>query len=204
MSLCTLAQVHALLGIGVADTEHDALLATLISSVSSRLALLAGRSIDAVAAFESAAQVEYFSPALGTQVLYLTARPVSVVTEIKEATYGAFDEATALTVNEDYQIHQPTGKLMRIGHWQPGMMAVRVTYTGGYVAAGGTPGDGETAMPADITDAAARQVAFSFRRRGQLGVRSAGGGGASYQTYAADDLLPEVREVALSYARMIG
>ena len=204
MALCTLAHAHAVLGIPDADTEHDTLLAILIAGVSADLARLAGRVVNAAYVFEKSTVVEYFSPPPGAAVLWLTARPVVSITEIKEASYGGFDDATALVENTDYQIHKPTGKLIRIGQWLDGDLTVRVTYPGGYAAAGATPGVGETALPADVYLAAARQVAYTFNRRNKLGMTGAGVQGASYENYAKDDLLPDVRKTILRYGRKIG
>ena len=46
----------------------------------------------------------------------------------------------------------------------------RVTYTGGFVLPGTTPGAGQTALPADLEQAAVEQVAAWFQSRDKLGL----------------------------------
>ena len=46
----------------------------------------------------------------------------------------------------------------------------RVTYVGGYVLPGTTPGAGQTALPDDLESAAVEQVAFWFQQRDKLGL----------------------------------
>ena len=204
MSLCTLADVKAFLGIAALDTEHDAALNTQIAGVSAQLARAAGRIHDEIGVLEATTgAIQWFSPEPRTRLVYLAAYPVISITEIKEAAFGAFDDADALVENEDYQILKARGRLTRVGFWLPGEQTVRVTYNGGYTAADDTPGKGETALPDDVVGAAIKQVAFYFRRRDQLGVTSAGVAGGSYTTYARDELLPDVRETMNRFARTL-
>ncbi|HUW99373.1 MAG TPA: hypothetical protein VMY35_00205 [Phycisphaerae bacterium] len=204
MSLCILADVKAFLGINAQDTEHDAVLNKDIAGVSAQLARAAGRIHDEIPVLEkTTGAVQYFSPDPRTRTIWLAAYPVISITEIKEACFGAFDDADALVENESYQILKPRGRLVRIGFWLPGVQTVRVTYNGGYTAAGDTPGDGETALPDDVVRKATKQVAFYFRRRAQLGVTSAGVQGGSYTAYARDELLPDVRETMNRFARTL-
>lgn len=132
--LATLAQVRQLLGFADGDTEHDALLTAILRRVSDRLARYAGRVSGGLPCLEKSAGdiVQYFSPEARTGVLWLPARPVVIVTEIKEAAYGEFTAATALVENTDYQLAADRGELIRIGTWLAGDLTVRVTYTGGY------------------------------------------------------------------------
>ncbi len=204
MSLCVLADVKALLGIAVLDTEHDAVLNKQIAGVAAQLARAAGRIHNEIPVLEkTAGLVQYFSPDPRTRLIWLAAYPVISITEIKEAAFGGFDDVDALVENESYQILEPRGQLTRIGFWLPGVQTVRVTYNGGYAAAGDTPGTGETALPGDVVSKAIKQVAFYFRRRSQLGVTSAGVQGGSYTAYARDELLPDVRETMNRFARTL-
>jgi len=70
---------------------------------------------------------------------------------------------------------------------------IRVTYTGGYVMPGTTPGEGETALPSMLTGACVEQTAFWFQQGEQVGRRTSGASGVSYQTLQDVDLLPGVR-----------
>jgi hypothetical protein len=135
MALCTLADVKSFIGIPTADTEHDTLLNTLIDAVADRLAREAGRVAEAEPCLERTDLVEYHSVAPRTQVIWLSAYPVTAITEIKEALYGDYASATALTENDDYQCNTPIGGLYRIGTWLAGDLTVKVDYTGGYTVA---------------------------------------------------------------------
>ena len=46
----------------------------------------------------------------------------------------------------------------------------RMTYTGGYVLPGTTPGAGQTALPDDLEQAAVEQVAYWYRNRDKFGL----------------------------------
>lgn len=76
----------------------------------------------------------------------------------------------------------------------------RVTYTGGYVLPGTTPGAGQTALPADIEQACVEQVAYWFENRTTLGIVTATAlTGSRVQTV---DLLPSVAAVLQKHQRM--
>lgn len=77
------------------------------------------------------------------------------------------------------------------------LQRLRITYTGGYVLPGTTPGAGQTALPADIEAAAVEQCAHWYQRRHQLGLQSVSGEGGSVSALAQSvvtpqDLLPSV------------
>ena len=204
MSVATLSQVKASLSIADADTEYDAVIAELISGVSAAMARRAGRVCQGTVCLEKTSLVELISPEPRTQRLFLRAYPVVSIAEIKEAFYGDFDDADTLVENSDYQIDLPTGRLIRIGWWLPGDLTVRVTYPGGYTAAGDTPGAGETAMPDDLVRAAVRQVCHEFAHRADPGLTGETVQGASATFHKDDRLLPGVRDVCDGYNRKIG
>ncbi len=240
--LCTLTDVKLMQKISVSDTEFDDFLTQQINYVSHQLALAAGRSHGGRACLEMAARtvtLNVLEPR--TQMILLPAWPVVSITEIKEALYGAFDDATALTVNTDYQLDAGLGMLYRVGYWLKGTQTVRVTLSGGYtradhwasgsdyvagdrvqylegiydciLAATGettiplddathwTLATGEIPLPDDIAGAAIKQVSFNFQRRGELGLSAAGVQGGSFNAYAKDDLLPEVKDIMDGYRR---
>ncbi len=205
MSVCTLAQVKAQLNIGLADTDPDAVLNQLIAGVSGAMARACGRLCSGAASLEKAARTLLITvDEPRTHVLWLPAWPVVSVSEVKEAIYGGHADVTALVADEAYQLRSDIGGLYRIGFWLSGVNTVKVTWIGGYVAAGGTPGAGETAMPSDLVDAAIRQVIHEFNQRAKPGVRGEGVQGANVTFYSDDKLLPGVRNVCAGYRRMTG
>jgi len=133
--LCTTANVKAQLGIPTADTTDDAVIARIAGEVSAAMARAAGRVCQGRPALERATWIERLSPERRTHVLHVAAYPITSVTEVIEALYGAFDDATALTADEDYQLERHRGRLFRVGFWMAGALTVRVTYEGGYTPA---------------------------------------------------------------------
>jgi hypothetical protein len=77
----------------------------------------------------------------------------------------------------------------------------RLTYTGGYVLPGTTPGANQIALPADLEQAAVEQVAYWYRNRDKLGLVRSWPHGGTYETFAQLDLLLDVKAVLRKYER---
>jgi len=77
----------------------------------------------------------------------------------------------------------------------------RVTYTGGYVLPGTTPGAGQTALPDDLEQAAVEQVAYWYQNRDKLGLVRIWPHDGTYETFAQLDLLLQVKAVLRKYER---
>lgn len=77
----------------------------------------------------------------------------------------------------------------------------RLTYTGGYVLPGDTPGAGQTALPSDIEQAAIEQAAAWFQNRDKLGLIRIWPHQGTYEQLSQLDLLPDVRAVLRRYER---
>jgi hypothetical protein len=77
----------------------------------------------------------------------------------------------------------------------------RVTYTGGYVLPGTTPGAGQTALPSDLEQAAVEQVAAWYQNRDKLGLTLHRPYQGTYDRFAQVDLLPNVRIILEKYER---
>jgi len=200
--LCTLAQFKT--RYDVTGTGHDALITQILTGVSAQLAAEAGRISQGVPALEKTTLTETITVSderLAT--IILACRPVVSITSVKEAFYGDHADADALVENEDYQIDKPLGLLHRIGYWLCGRLTVQVVYIGGYVSAGDTPGDGETALPDDIVEAALDQAGFVYQRRMSKGLTSESVQGGSISAYAQDKLLPGVAATMRRYRRLL-
>jgi len=106
---------------------------SLLDAVSADLARYAGRARGGTPCMEKGERVHFFSirPA-AARYLWLPAYPVVSISEISEALYNEWDDATALVEGDDYMLDAGTGRLTRIGAWLPGARTVRVIYTGGY------------------------------------------------------------------------
>ena len=77
----------------------------------------------------------------------------------------------------------------------------RVTYTGGYVLPGTTPGAGQAALPDDLEQAAVEQVAFWYPTRDKLGLVRHWPKGGIYEEFAQTELLMSVAAVLRKYER---
>ena len=77
----------------------------------------------------------------------------------------------------------------------------RVTYTGGYVLPGTTPGAGQTALPDDLEHACTEQVAYWYQNRFRLGLLSMPAEGRTFFNIAQIDLLPQVQSILKRYER---
>ena len=79
----------------------------------------------------------------------------------------------------------------------------RVTFTGGYVLPGTTPGSGQTALPDDLEHACVEQVAHWYQNRHRLGLLSVPAEGRTFYNVAQIDLLPQVKSILKRYERFI-
>ena len=77
----------------------------------------------------------------------------------------------------------------------------RVTFTGGYVLPGTTPGAGQAALPDDLEHACVEQVAYWYQNRFRLGLISMPAEGRTFFNIAQIDLLPQVQSVLKRYER---
>lgn len=83
----------------------------------------------------------------------------------------------------------------------------RVSYTGGYVLPGTTPESWQTALPADVEQAALEQISFWYRNRNMTGLSSASGSSGSVgfdakSVVAPLHLLPVVQATLEKYRRI--
>jgi hypothetical protein len=78
----------------------------------------------------------------------------------------------------------------------------RVTFTGGYVLPGTTPGAGQTALPDDFEHAFVEQVSYWYQNRFRLSLLSMPAEGRTFFNIAQIDLLPQVQSVLKRYERL--
>jgi len=79
----------------------------------------------------------------------------------------------------------------------------RVTYTGGYILPGTSPGAGQTALPDDLEQAAVEQVAYWFRNRDKTGLIRSWPHDGTYESFLQSDLLLEVRAILKKHERLV-
>lgn len=209
--LCTtLARVQAL--IPRTDAASDAVLTTLIASVSKRFQQATYRHLDAIE------RTEIYPLKPHARVISLRGAPcyvvdvrgVSVSTfEVKLSASQSFSASTTLTRNTDYVIEQDAGLLRVLATLDAftGPMGraispayVQVKYTGGLA-------DDTTDLIADypdIADACDKQVVYEWRRRTEAGAGDQHIGDST-TTHTADvGLLAGVKTVLERYKRRGG
>ncbi|HAL45687.1 MAG: hypothetical protein A2Y12_06150 [Planctomycetes bacterium GWF2_42_9] len=195
--ICTLADIKDRLGIST--TEDDTLISRIITGLESLFNNHTNRKLLLNAADET------FNTAGNGPRIILPRYPIVSITSIKEAIDYDFANADALTANEDYRLIADKGTLYRLSHqyWPAAEDSIEIKYRGGYVSAGQTPATGETAMPADLREAAIEQASFIYKRRNDIGITSNSSMGSSITTFSAMDLLPMVKEILKPYNRLI-
>ena len=194
--ICTLADVKDRLG--VTTTDYDVLINRLIVGTESVFDAYIHRPL-----IVNAADVTEYFTVLGP-FLQLNRYPVVSITSLKQALDYDFDNADALTADTDYRLLNAgkTGILKRVySNWFSTDDSIQVIYRGGYTAAGQTPGDGETALPADIREAAIEQVSFIYKRRDDIGLAGVSAEGGSLSKFAPMDLLPMVKKILDRYKK---
>ncbi|MCE5186077.1 MAG: hypothetical protein LLF76_08135 [Planctomycetaceae bacterium] len=196
---CTKEQVKERLGLS-SKTEPDAVLTTIISGIAGVFQSVAERPMIVTAQ----AVTECYTGL--TDLLQVQRYPIVSVTSIKESWDRNFANATALVANTDYWLLDAGAKGLierQYTNWLKRRDGIQIVYRGGYCAAGATPQTGEIALPADINEAAIHQACFFFKRKDDPGLSGIAFEGGSFQKYAQDNLLPMVRDVVLSYKRLV-
>jgi len=194
--LATLADIRSRLHIADGDTDYDATINRLIAGVSTLFETYCHRPLLA-----NAADITEYYTGRGPY-LQLRRWPVIAITSIKESVDYDFDNVTALTADTDYRLVEAgrAGLLYRIGdNWYDVVDATAIIYRGGYCAAGQTPGTGETALPADLREAAIEQTSFLFQRRDDIGLSGVSYEGGSLSRFSAIKLLPQVEMILTKY-----
>lgn len=196
--LTQLATVKARLGIDPLDTTSDDLLTRAIAGVSARF----DRECNRTFARKVDATQEF--PADDTDIV---ARhyPVESVSrfELKNNELEDWIEQPGrMFLLREHCIISLTAPMVLI----PEVSGVRpklarVTYTGGYVLPGATPGAGQTALPADIETAAVEQVAVWYQQRDKLGLLRHWPSGGIFQVFGQEPLLPQVSAMLQPHRR---
>ena len=177
--------------LGITDTTDDTLLTNLIEFASARFERETNRSLE-----RAAATTEEFS---ADQTEILVARfPLETVASfhLKENETDGW----VLQSSIDYLIRRacvisltaPIGTKYE---------QARVTFTGGLVLPGTTPGAGQAALPDDLEHACVEQVAYWYQNRHRLGLLSMPAEGRTFFNIAQIDLLPQVASILKRHER---
>jgi hypothetical protein len=192
--LTQLATVKARLGLLESDTQYDALLTGAIAAFSARF----DRECNRMFARTVGATQEF--PA-GEIEIPVCCYPIETVTrfELKSAESSGWVE----TAGVEHLVRAGCVVSLPVPLWplRNSATLARVTYTGGYVLPGNTPGVGQTALPVEVENAAIEQVAFWFERRETQGVIRVWPTGGNYMQLVDTDLMPAVRAVLRRHTR---
>jgi hypothetical protein len=194
--LCTLQDIKDRLAIS--DTDYDSMITAIIAGITGIFEGHCQRPL----VITAADIVENYTGL--SNYLKLNRYPVVSITSIIETWDYSFDE-TPLTANTDYRLINvgKNGLLYRLYmSWRDLADSIQVTYRGGYTAAGDVPGEGETAIPDALKEAAILQCCFVFKRRDDIGLSAVSFDGAGFQKFSAIKLLPMVSDVLNSYRRI--
>lgn len=191
MDLTSTTAVKARLSELAGVSTYDTLLGTLITAVSGQAERLMNRGALATS------RTELFDVKRYQTEFHLYAPTVTATTSVKLDLDRDFGASTALD-SDTYYVDPATGILyLDVYPSVYGRKCLQVVYTGG-MAANATAF--QSTYPA-ASDAVAKQVAFLFQRRDQLGITSETTQGES-MAVASQDWLPEVRDALMSLRRM--
>lgn len=198
LDICTLNDVKTRLGHDLAGDEHDTALTSVIEGIQG--------------IFENECQRKLFIPAADvteyytgqSDMLMVKRYPIVSVTSIKEAYDYDFDNADALTENDNFRILNggKSGVIKRIHtRWQSQDDGIQIIYSGGFCAAGVEPEAGETALPSDLREAAIEQASFIYKRKDDIGLSAQSFGDASMSKFSRIELLPMVKAILKDHRR---
>ena len=189
--LAQLATVKARLGLLETEIQYDALLAGAIGAVSQRFDYECNRTL---------ARTEDFQQEFGSEITEICAAcyPIESVTrfELKENETDGWTEQPGVK-----HLVRKQCVISLVAPLGGGRQQARVTYTGGYVLPGATPGPGQTALPAMLEQAAVEQVAYWFQNRERVGLSRIWDYHATFRHFADLDLLASVRAVLFAFRR---
>lgn len=186
--LTQLSTVKARLSILPSDTSQDELLTRAITSVSARFDRECNRTL---------ARTVDATQEFGASAVEIVARcyPIEAVRkfEVKASEGSGWVEQTEVEcLVRGGCVISLSAPLSLVPGFTSGEGLARVTYTGGYVLPGATPGVGQVALPADVESAAVEQVAAWFQHRDQLGLLRYWPSGGTFMVFAQLPLLAQV------------
>jgi hypothetical protein len=196
--LTQLTTVKARLGLVVGDATYDDLLTRAIEAVSVRFDRECNRTF---------ARTVGVTQEFGATDAEIVARcyPIEAVTKLELKTSeaeGWVEQSGAAYVLRGgcvISLSVPLSPAFRVAWIGP--QVGRVTYTGGYVVPGTTPGTGQTALPADLESAAVEQVAAWFQQKDKLGLKNYWPKDGVYLAFIQLPLLPQVTAIIRHYQR---
>ena len=134
MSLATLAELKAHMGITLSDTSQDAKLTAILAGVEAWITETAAANGRAIV--RETGRVDLLD-GTGSFRLFLPRRPVILVTSIKvDGNATPTWDASTVVAASGYRVYADTGIVKRLSdaEWTEGLQNVQVTYDVGYAA----------------------------------------------------------------------
>ncbi len=179
--------------LAITVSTYDTLLTNAIKAVSDRFDQLTNRTLS-----RTVDATQEFA-ANDTEII-LACYPVETISKFELKTNEA--EGWVEQTDVDYLIRNSCVVSLntRLG---TEYQQARITYTGGYVLPGATPGAGQTALPNDLEQAAVEEVAYWYRNKDLLGLIRNWPSGGTYQVFRNAELLPTVEATLKTYERWV-
>lgn len=194
MHLTQLTTLKTRLGIAESDVRDDEILGNALAAVGARFEAECHRR------FERSAAATYQFRADERDIL-VDRPPIESVTSfhLKE------NETTGWVLQSDIvYLIGPQANLIELSiALGTREQIAKVTFAGGYVLPGTTPGAGQTALPSDLEHAAQEQTVYWFQNRERLGLSNVSAEGGSLSQFGSLNLLPSVAAVLKKYERWL-
>jgi hypothetical protein len=198
--LTQLSTIKARLAIDDFNVQYDTLLTNAIRAVSARFDRetnrTLARTVDATDEF-SADDTEIIVPC------YPIESVSKFETKASETAGWVEQSPVEFLVRRSCVVSLPSPLCFQLSAFGPQLFQARLTYTGGYVLPGSTPGLGQAALPDDLEQAAVEQVACWFQSRDQLGLVRIWPHQGTYEQFSQLDLLPQVKAVLDRHTRLV-
>jgi hypothetical protein len=196
--LCQLSTVKARLGFDDFDVKYDVLLTNAIAAISSRFDKETNRTLSRTV------NVTFEFCAVDMEIC-VPCYPIEAISkfETKSSESEGWFEQTGIDflIRRSCIISLSSPLCHSLSTINPRPSTCRLTFTGGYVLPGNTPGPGQNPLPPDLEQAAVEQVAFWFQIRDKLGLKTRWPHGGTYEGFLPLDLLPNVQTILKRYER---
>jgi hypothetical protein len=194
--LCLLPTIKSRLGIDDFNVQFDSLLTNAIASISSRFDKETNRTLSRTVntTFEFCSDDTEIS---------VPCYPIESISKFE--TKSTESEGWLEQTGVDFLIRRSCiislSNNFRLQTLDIRPPQARLTYTGGYVLPGATPGPGQNPLPSDLEQAAVEQIAYWFQIRDKLGLKTRWPHGGTYEGFFPLDFLPSVQTVLTKYQR---
>jgi hypothetical protein len=180
--------------LGIPDQKDDGDLTRLIETLQGRFELYCNRL------FNRATKTAVFDG--GKKKILLDLFPIESIASVYLDYDRLWTSDTLLDPDDDYFFEADRGRVNYANaDWPEGIQVVRITWSGGYVAAGVARAGGQYAMPEGLRGAMMMQLGFEWRNRLNLGKGQVSAQGQGVNLAPAR-FLPAVLDALQPYVRV--